>query len=94
MRTTPDNAPNLLGTVRVTRLETGATVMLRDVEVTADSVIGWTMGQAENRVALHRRQLFMERSTTDVWATAGAVVLTLLMAYAAVAAYFLSTVQV
>jgi hypothetical protein len=94
MRTAPDNAPNSLGTVRVTLLETGATMMLRDVEVTADSVIGWTTGPAEDRVALHHRELFLERSRTNLWATAGVIVLTLLVAYGAVMAYVLSTIQV
>ena len=95
IRTAPADAPNVLGTLRVRRLDTGARMVLRDVEVRGDSVIGWTTDEVPSRVAVHRRQVILaERSRMDGWATVGTVVLAVLMVYGVVVAYVLATVQV
>lgn len=65
------------GRMRVARL-----VLLRDVQITADSVIGWA-GGAGDRVAVHRNHVsVLESRGIDAWSTGGATVLVLLAAYA------------
>ena len=87
----PGEAPRTFGVARVT-VPAGTMMELRDVEVTPDSVIGW---EGERRVAVPRSQVAVfDRRVTDPWRTAGAVVLGVVGAYAAVALYFLDTVEI
>jgi hypothetical protein len=72
------------GPARVARL-----VLLRDVQITADSVIGWAEG-AGDRVAVHRGQVsVLESPAIDGWRTAGVATLTILIAYGAAVVYAL-----
>jgi hypothetical protein len=72
------------GPARVARL-----VLLRDVQITADSVIGWAEG-AGDRVAVHRDQVsVLESPGIDGWRTAGAATLVVLVAYGAAVLYAL-----
>ena len=75
----------------------GGMIVLRNVEVTADSVIGWRQQRQGElvRVSLHRSQvLVLDRRVPDWWATAGASVLALVGAWAVAAWYALSHVKV
>ena len=94
----PDAGARPIGSARVTRRQTGVMVVLYDVRVTADSVIGWRQGDPDRsgllsgprrRVALHRDQaLVFERSAPNRWATTAAVaVLTVVVAVTFVALY-------
>ena len=92
----PGEAPRTFGAARVT-VPAGTMMELRDVEVTPDSVIGWRgeRHRGLERVALPRSQVAVfDRRVTDPWRTAGAVVLGVVGAYAAVALYFLDTVEI
>ncbi|HEU0301001.1 MAG TPA: hypothetical protein VFR37_16175 [Longimicrobium sp.] len=96
----PEEAPVSVGAVRVTPRETGMMVVLRNVQVTADSVIGWRAGDPEaygffpgpsQRVALHRDQVLVyEPAVHDGWATAGGVVLGIVVAYGLAVLYAIS----
>jgi hypothetical protein len=72
------------GPSRVSRL-----VLLRDVQITPDSVIGWAEG-AGDRVAVHRSQVsVLESPGIDGWRTAGAATLVVLIAYGVAVMYAL-----
>lgn len=92
----PGEAPRTFGAGRVTTAQSGMLV-LRDVQVTSDSVIGWH-GETEERrrrVAVHRSQvLVFDRRVTDPWRTGSAVLLGAVTVYAALVVYFLATVQI
>lgn len=65
-------------------------VVLRDVQITADSVIGWQNGAAD-RVAIRRSQVRgIESRALDRWRTAGVATLVVLGAYAGVLWYALA----
>jgi hypothetical protein len=65
-----------------TPMRASTALVLRDVRITADSVIGWGEGP-DDRIALHRSQVRgLESRSLDPWRTAGATVLVLLAAYA------------
>jgi hypothetical protein len=93
----PSDAPRTFGAGRVTTVEDRTMLVLRDVEVTPDSVIGW-MGETEagrQRIAVHRSQvLVFDRRVTDPWRTGSAVLLGVATVYAALVVYFLATVQI
>ncbi len=93
----PGEAPRTFGAGRVTTVEGGTMLVLRDVTITPDSVIGWqgeTGGQRE-RVAVHRSQvLVFDRRVTDHWRTGSAFLLGVATVWATLAVYFLVTVQV
>jgi len=92
----PGEAPRTFDAGRVTTVGSGM-VVLRDVVVTADSVIGW-QGETEaqrQRIAVHRSQvLVFDRRVTDHWRTGSAFLLGVATIWAALAVYFLATVQV
>ena len=92
----PDREPPVLGTMRLTPPDLGRTLVLREVQVTADSVIGWRdAGGVPVRVALHRsRVAMMERYDANALETLGLMALTVLVALGAVAWHFLLTVEV
>lgn len=93
----PGEAPRTFSAARVTPAGNGPMLVLRNVEVTSDSVIGWH-GEAEGqrqRIAVHRSQvLVLDRRVTDPWRTGSAVLLGVATVYAALVVYFLSTVQI
>lgn len=89
----PQGEPGTVRAARVTPSSTGRMIVLRNVEITADSVIGWRQADGferrGERVALHHGQvLVFERAVTDPWATAGASAFTVVTAYALIALYF------
>ena len=99
----PDTGSTTFRAARVTPRAGGMMMVLRDVEVTADSVTGWLPREDPNpaaiaagrrpeprrRVALHRDDvLVFERGGTDPWRTGSAVLLGLTAVWAALAAYF------
>ncbi|HYW12900.1 MAG TPA: hypothetical protein VE871_13160 [Longimicrobium sp.] len=91
----PAEPPATLRSARVTPAQGGQRVVLRDVQVTADSVIGVTDGEMRRRVALHRSQVVvLERRVTDRWKTAGASVLALATVYIALVAYYIATLEI
>lgn len=91
-----EETPVSLRSVRLTtggmeagRMRMARLVLLRDVQVTADSVIGWAEG-AGDRVAVHRNQVsVLESRGIDGWRTAGAATLVLVVAYGAAVWYAL-----
>lgn len=98
-----DAAARPIGSARVTPRQTGVMVVLYDVRVTADSVIGWRQGDPDpsgllsgprRRMALHRDEvLVFERSAPNRGATAAVVaVLTLIVAVSFAALYGVHTV--
>jgi hypothetical protein len=93
----PGEAPRTFGAGRVTTVDGGTMLVLRDVEVTPDSVIGW-QGETEGRrqrIAVHRSQvLVFDRRVTDPWKTAGASVLALVTVYIALVAYYIATLEI
>jgi hypothetical protein len=93
----PREGPSTFGAARVTPGGNGMILVLRDVEVTADSVIGWEGEQRRDRrrVALHRDQVLMfERRAVDPWRTGSAAVLAVLVVYGAAVVYFLNAVMI
>lgn len=86
----PDEGPVTYAAARVTPRTTGRMVVMRDVRVTADSVIGTGEGAPDpsgllrgsgQRVALHRSEvLLFEPAVPDPWATAGAALSVVLVA--------------
>lgn len=91
-RPAPGDAPATFSAARVTAVDGVTTQVLRDVEVTADSVIGW---HGPHRFAYPRSAvLVLDRREFDALRTAGASVLGVLLAYGAVVVYFLSHVKV
>ncbi|HLM67239.1 MAG TPA: hypothetical protein VK358_06915 [Longimicrobium sp.] len=93
----PGEAPRTFGAARVTVAGQGTVLVLRDVQVSADSVTGWlgkTPGQRQ-RLAIHRKQVvILDRRASDPWGTAGVSLLTVVVAYVAVVGYFLSSVMI
>jgi hypothetical protein len=90
----PGEAPRTFNAARVT-LAAGTTVVLRDVEVTPDSVVGWRGGRHRGlqRVAVHRSQVVvLDRSEPAPLKTAGATLLAVLVAYGTAVVYALLTV--
>lgn len=81
----PDNEPPTLGTMRLTPSDLGRKLVLRNVQVTADSVIGWRYaGGVPVRVAVHRSRVSaMEKHDANRLQTTIVVVLTLVVVYAA-----------
>jgi hypothetical protein len=79
-------------------------LVLRDVQITADSVIGWRIGPASpdepasrgrQRVAVHRSDVIVfERGVADRWKTAGAVAVGVVVTYAAIIVYTLATLDI
>ena len=95
VRTLPpaQEAPVFLRSARLTRtgaeIRAARLVLLRDVQITADSVIGWAKG-AGDRVAVHRDQVSVRESPAiDGWRTAGAATLVVLVAYGVAVMYAL-----
>jgi hypothetical protein len=94
----PEEGPVPVRAARVTPRETGTMVVLKNVQITADSVIGWRAGEPDRsgllsgpsqRVAVHRSQVLLyEPAVYDGWATAGGAALSLIGAYALVAIYY------
>lgn len=86
----PDEGPVSVRAARVTPRGAGTMVVLHDVRVTADSVIGWGEGAPDpsgllrgpgQRVAVHRSEvLLFEPAEPDPRATAGAVLSAVLVA--------------
>ncbi|HYW12901.1 MAG TPA: hypothetical protein VE871_13165 [Longimicrobium sp.] len=93
----PGEEHRTFGVGRVTTVEDRTMLVLRDVVVTADSVIGWH-GETEagrQRIAVHRSQvLVFDRRVTDHWRTGSAFLLGVATVWATLAVYFLVTVQV
>lgn len=92
----PGEELRTFGKARVT-VPAGTMLVLRDVEVTADSVIGWRGERRRGleRVALHRSQVVVfDRRAFDGWRTAGASVLAVLVAYGAAVVYALATLEI
>ena len=92
----PDQDPVSLRTARVavrrgsSPIREPRLVVLRDVRVTEDSVIGWR-DRVGDRVAVHRDQVqFLETRGVDPWSTAGVSLLVLVVAYGAVVFYAIS----
>jgi hypothetical protein len=72
------------------RMRAARLFLLRDVQVTADSVVGWADGVGQ-RVAVHRNQVSaLESRRIDPWGTAGATLIVLTVAYGALLWYALS----
>jgi hypothetical protein len=92
----PDGEPPALGTMRLTPPDPGPTLVLREVQVTADSVIGWrNAGGVPVRVALHRsRVAMMERYDANALETLGLMALAVVVALGAAALYALSTIRI
>ncbi|HYR10080.1 MAG TPA: hypothetical protein VEQ60_20070 [Longimicrobium sp.] len=97
MRTLPpaQEAPVSLRSARLTTTgaeapaRTPRLVLLRDVQITSDSVIGWAKG-AGDRVAVHRDQVsVLESPAVDGWRTAGVAALVVLIAYGVAVMYAL-----
>lgn len=81
----PDREPPVLGTMRLTPPDLGRKLVLRNVQVTADSVIGWRYaGGVPVRVAVHRSRVSaMEKHDANRLQTTIVVALTLVVVYAA-----------
>ncbi|HYR10079.1 MAG TPA: hypothetical protein VEQ60_20065 [Longimicrobium sp.] len=96
----PEEGPVSLPAARVTPRGMGTMVVLKDVQVTADSVTGWAEGTPDpsgllrgprTRVAMHRSEvLLFEPATPDNRATAGSILLNGLLGAAVVALYLIS----
>lgn len=94
----PTDAPVTLPAARVTPRTTGTMVVLRDVRITADSVIGWGEGAPDpsgllrgsrTRVAVHRSQvLVFEPANENPWT--GGAALSLLLLGGVVVLYLIS----
>ena len=91
-----DGEPPTLGTMRLTPPDLGRTLVLREVQVTADSVIGWRSEDGVPvRVALHRsRVAIMEKYDANTWETVGLMAFVIVLALGAAALYALSNVDV
>ena len=78
----PEDGPTSVRAARMTPRGAGTMVVLHDVRITADSVMGWAEGAPDRsgllrgertRVAVHRSEvLLFEPAEPDAWATAGA----------------------
>ncbi|HEU4880856.1 MAG TPA: hypothetical protein VFT45_01385 [Longimicrobium sp.] len=96
-----EEAPVSLRSARLTtggmeegRMRVAGLVLLRDVQITGDSVIGWAQG-AGDRVAVPRNQVSsLESRGIDTLRTAGVTTLVVLLAYGAAAWYALAHVKV
>jgi hypothetical protein len=87
----PEQGPVTVSAARVTPSGAGTMMVLHDVRITADSVIGWREGTADpsgllagprTRTAVHRSQvLIYEPAVRSRWATAGAVALIVVVGY-------------
>ena len=96
----PEEGPATIRAARVTPRETGTMVVLHDVRITADSVIGWAEGAPDRsgllrgertRVAVHRSQvLVFEPAVTD----AGGILLNALVGAGVVVLYLMSQAAV
>jgi hypothetical protein len=84
----PAEAPVTLPAARVTPRTTGMMVVLRDVRITADSVIGWGEGEPDRsgllrgsrtRVAVHRSQVLVYEPANQNPFTGGAALSLLLL---------------
>lgn len=77
----PEEAPVSVRNARITPRHSARIVVLRDVRITADSLIGWvdpvasrTPSVVRERIALSRDQVLLyEPRVLDRWATAGNV---------------------
>lgn len=92
----PEEAPVSVRSARVTPRGTGMMVVLRNVRITADSVIGWRAGYPDpsgllrgpsQRVALHRGDVLVYEPAVPERLTVGRVVIGVVLAYAMVALY-------
>jgi hypothetical protein len=100
----PEEGPVSLPAARVTPRGTGTMVVLKDVQITADSLTGWAEGTPDpsgllrgprTRVAMHRSEvLLFEPATPDNRATAGSLLLNGLLGAAVVALYLISQATV
>lgn len=84
-----------LESVRLTPRETGIMMVLHDVQITQDSVIGWQSWKeglrSRTRVAVHRSQvLVLDSRGPNRWGTAAMAILAILAVGAAAALYVLS----
>lgn len=88
----PEQGPVTVSAARVTPSGAGTMMVLHDVRITADSVIGWREGAGDpsgllraggrTRTAVHRSQvLIYEPADRSPWATAGAVALIVVVGY-------------
>ena len=97
VRTLPSPAedPVSVGAARITPRHSARIVVLRDVRITADSLVGWAdpdpsglPSVMRERMALSREQVLLyEPRVRDRRETAGVVVLTIVAAYAVAALY-------
>jgi hypothetical protein len=87
----PEQGPVTVSAARVTPSGAGTMMVLHDVRITADSVIGWREGAADpsgllrgsrTRTAVHRSEvLLFEPAVRSPWATIGAVALIVVVGY-------------
>jgi hypothetical protein len=87
-----------LESVRLTPRDTGIMMVLHDVQITADSVIGWQSWRegmrSRTRVAVHRSQvLALDSRGPSRWGTVAMATLGILAVCAAAALYGLSGVD-
>lgn len=99
----PRAEPVALRTARVSASTTPVRVVLRDVQVTADSVIGWyrpadpsgLLSGPRTRFAVHRDQVIaFEQPVPDALATVGGAVIAVVVGYAAIGLWYLGTGEV
>jgi hypothetical protein len=86
----PEEGPATFAAARVTPRRTGMMVVMHNVRITADSVIGRSEGAPDpsgllrgpgQRMAVHRGEvLLFEPAVPDLWATAGAALSAALVA--------------
>ena len=87
----PEQGPATVKAARVTPGGAGTMMVLHNVTITADSVIGWREGPGDpsgllrggrTRTALHRSQVILyEPAVRSSWATVGAVALIVVVGY-------------
>jgi hypothetical protein len=87
----PEQGPVTVSAARVTPSGAGTMMVLHDVRITADSVIGWREGAADpsgllrgsrTRTAVHRSEvLLFEPAVRSRWATIEAVALIAVVGY-------------
>ena len=90
-----EQGPVLVRAARITPRHSARIVVLRDVRITADSLIGWVDPDSSGlpsvgreRLALSRSQVLLyEPRVRDPWATAGAVTVAVIALYGVAALY-------
>ena len=99
----PREEPAALRTARVSATTTPVRVVLRDVQVTTDSVTGWyrpadpsgLLSGPRTRFAVHRDQvLAFEQPVPDALATAGGAVMAVVVGYVLIGLFYLATGEV